>query len=337
MILCVRITIPEAQVILPFRNQKEVMNMKKGLLAISLVLLLSIAIAAPNCTGPGTTGTIFVKATIDGLPWTGPVTYNLTPASGSPVTGTSVDKTFTEAAGTWTCSYISGGPGTFVSITPSASQALAAGQNITFTLNFQTPLDATIVFKGWTINGATVAGGQSYTLYPGDWVDVEYTEHMYGPPGNVTVHQTSWLKVHNIGMEGEQGGPDIILHVDNEAGAVSMDPPSTPMNQQCTLDGAPVQVCMEIPLHFCEPVILDVEVDWNLQICTDYTKTINWFSFPSPPPVLFHILPGLPPSPIGVSMNLTTWASVNLPGDTNQSNDTTPPSPWIVVTYQNPP
>ena len=312
--------------------------MRKGLLAICLVLLISLAVLVPSCTGTPTTGTINVSATLDGAPWpgsgTGGVNYTLTPTGGSPTAGTTVPKSFSVNPASWTCAYVAGGPGTFVNITPSATQTLAAGQNITFTLNFQTPLDATISFKSWTINGADVAGGQFYTLYPGDWVDVEYTEHMYGPPGNVTVHQTSWLKIHNIGIEGEQGGPDIILHVDNEQGAVSMNPPSTPMNQKCTLDGQEVPVCMEIPLHFCEPVTLDVEVDWNLEICTDYTKTINWFSFPSPP-VLFHIFPGDLGSPIGVSMNLTTWASVNLPGDTDPSNDTTPVSPWIVVTYQN--
>ena len=309
--------------------------MRKGLLAISLVLLLSLAFVVPSCNP--TTGTIEVKATLDGAAWTGAVSYTLTPVSGTAASGSTVSKSFTLVAGTWTCAYVSGGPGAFVNITPSATQTLVVGETKTFTLNFVTvpALDARISFESWTINGQKVAGGQFYTLYPNDYVDVEYKEHMYGPAGNVTVHQTAWLKVHNIGFEG-QPGPDIVLHVANEPGAVFMDPPSTPMNQKCTVGGLPAAECDMVHLPFCEPVTLDVEIDWNLEICQDYIKTINWISFPSPA-VLFHIVSPLPPLLFGLSLNLTTWANVNLPGDTDPSDDTTPESSWIVITYQAPP
>ena len=306
--------------------------MRKGLLTISLVLLLSLAIILPSCTGEGeTTGTIEVKATLDGAPWTGAVDYTLTPASGSPVNGSSVDDSFTEDAGTWTCAYVSGGPGDFVDITPSETQTLAAGQTITFTLNFVTPsipLNAQISFKSWTINGVEVAGGQTYLIHPDDWVDVEYNEHVFGPSGNVTVHQTSWLSVHNIGFEGEPG-PSIWLHVLNDPGAVFMDPPAQGSNQQCTVGGVPKNPCDEVELEFCKTVDLDVEIDWNLEICTQYTKTINWISFPSYHPILFDVTVFL----YGQSLNLTTWASVDLEGDTDSSDDTTPESDWIVVTF----
>jgi hypothetical protein len=308
--------------------------MRKGLLAISLVLLLSLAIILPSCTGEGeTTGTIEVKATLDGAPWTGAVDYTLTPATGAVINGTSVDKTFTgEAAGAWTCAYVSGGPGDFVGITPTATQTLAAGQSITFTLNFVTPsipLNAQISFKSWTINGQEVPGGQTYSIHPGDWVDVEYNEHMFGPPGNVTVHQTSWLWVHNIGFWPEPGeAPSIWLHVLNEPGAIFMDPPAEGSNQQCTVEGVPKNPCDEVELQFCKTVHLDVEIDWNLEICTQYTKTINWISFPSYHPILFDVTQFL----FGQSLNLTTQATVDLEGDTDPADDTAE-SDWIIVTF----
>jgi hypothetical protein len=305
--------------------------MRKGLLAISLVLLLSLAIVFPSCTGPATTGTINVKATLDGVPWTGAVSYNLTPASGTGTSGTSVDKSFTLEAGTWTCAYVSGGPGAFVNITPSATQTLASGQGVTFTLNFQTvpALNAEISFKSWTLNGVEIQAGTHFiNIHPNDYIDAEYNEHMYGPSGNVTVHQTSWLKVHNIGFEGEPG-PSILLHVANDPGAIYMDPPAQGSNQQCTVGGVPASPCDEFELKFCIPVTLDVEIDWNLEICTQYTKTINWISFPSFHPILFDVTVFA----FGQSLNLTTWASVDLPGDTDPTDDTTPESDWLVVTF----
>jgi hypothetical protein len=252
------------------------------------------------------------------------VDYTLTgPGATAPtvIDGDTVPDTFTVDAGNWTCAYVAGGPGTFVDITTDETQEVTAGGNpVTFTLNFVTvpPLDATISFKSWTINGVEVPPG-TYILYSGDWVDVEYTEHVYGPAGNVTVHQTSWLQVHNIGYEGIEPGPSIWLHCVNAPGAVSMDPPATGSNQQCTVEGLPVDICDEIELKYCEPVWLDVEIDWNLEICTTYTKTINWISFPSPP-VLFDIMP---PFVVGQSLNMTAYACIDLEGDTNSQNDCT--------------
>ena len=291
-----------------------------------------LAVFIPGCGG--TTGTIVVKATLDGSPWTGNVSYTLTPTSGSPTSGTYVEQTFTGvAAGNWTCAYVSGGPvGAYLdSIAPSATQEVTAGVTKTFTLVFKTipPLDASIAFKSWTINGVEVQPGV-HMVHPNDIIDVEYTEHMYGQPGtNVTVHQTSWLQVHNIGFEGEPG-PDIMLHVLNEPGAVSMDPPAMGSNQKCTVEGLPVSPCDMIPLHYCEPVWLDVEIDWNLEICTTYTKTINWLSFPSGHPILFDIPAGLL---VGQSLNLTSYACVDLEGDTNTTNDCTVACPTLTIIY----
>jgi hypothetical protein len=303
--------------------------MRKGLLAISLVLLLSLAIVFPSCTGPATTGTINVAATLDGVAWTGAVSYTLTPATGTATSGSLVDKTFTVEAGTWTCAYVTGGPAgaSFVNITPSATQTLAAGGNITFTLNFVTPVSATIQFTSWTLNGVDLPAGTHFVgIHPNDYIDAEYDEHMFGPQGNVTVHQTSWLKVHNIGFEGEPG-PSIWLHVANDPGAVYTDPPAQGSNQQCTVEGMPVNPCDEIELKFCQPVNLDVEIDWELEVCTTYTKTINWISFPSFHPILFDI-PGLP---FGQSLNLTTYACVDMEG--LEDPICSAESDWLVVTF----
>ncbi len=90
-------------------------------------------------------GQVIISGTLDGRPLVSgmPVDYIL---SGSEIiTGTILDQTYTVLTGTWTITYIGGGPSpapgeTIVlqSITPSATQSLAPGAVITFTLNFQT-------------------------------------------------------------------------------------------------------------------------------------------------------------------------------------------------------
>ena len=325
--------------------------------SVLLILVLSLTVLVPGCEGEGeTTGTIDVNATLDGSPWpssgTGAVEYTLTVAGGSPINGTEVPKTFTDVdAGDWTCAYVSGGPGTFVDITTSATQSVVAGETTTFTLNFVTPVpqvDVSVTFKSWTLNGVPIPTEQTWVfVYPGDWIDVEYTEHVSGEEdAHVNVHQTSWLSVHNIGPWGEGQGAPVNLHVVNAPGAVSMDPPADISNQQATVDGVPFQPCALVPLPWCEPVTLDVEVDLELVVCNNYTKTINWIGFNPPggepmtlfvgPPVLFESTDDFYDS---VSFNLTAKACLE-PGegfeDTNPSNDCTDWSPTLTITY-NPP
>jgi len=110
---------------------------------VSVVLIALIAVLVPSCDG--TKGTIEVKVTLDDADWpssgTGAVNYTLTGPGGSPISGTtSVPKSFSVDAGNWTCAYVSGGPaGAYLeSITPSATQSVPGGGNITFTLNFKT-------------------------------------------------------------------------------------------------------------------------------------------------------------------------------------------------------
>jgi len=330
-------------------------NVKKKIFSIwsvLLILVISIAVVVPGCTP--TTGTIEVDATLDGVPWTGAVAYTLTPDSGSPVSGTSVDDTFTVDAGNWTCAYVSGGPGVFVSYTPDPpTQEVNAGDTVGFTLNFVTPapMDAEVYFKSWTHNGVPIPEEQTWILvYPGDWIDIEYEEHVSGEEdAHVKVHQTSWLEVHNIGWYGEEpGGATVNLHVVNAPGAVSMDPPAADKsNQQATVNGDPVDVCSLVPLPYCDKVKLDVEVDWELVVCNNYTKTINWIGFnpgggvpmilQSASDVVFETWNDLYD---GVTFTLTSKACLE-PGegfeDTNPDNDCTDWCPALNVTFIIPP
>jgi len=285
--------------------------------SILLVLVVSLGVLGSGC--PPTGGTIEVYATLDGLPWEGLVDYTLTPDTGSPINGTSVNATHSSAAaGNWTCAYVSGGPGLFVDITPSPTQTLADGATIDFTLNFVTPApsyDASISFVTWTINGVPVPPGV-HPLPPNSYIDIEYEEHVDGPEVGelVAVDQVCWLQVHLIA-----GDEPLWLHVVNADAAVKQDPPATKTYQDCTVFGTPVYPCDEVPLYICEPVTLDVEVGWEKAVCTNYTKTINWLGFPSPPDILFDAWTATP----GTVLNLTARGCIYVEGDTNPDNDCT--------------
>jgi len=155
---------------------KEV-NLKKKIFSIwsvLLVLLVSISILVPSCTP--TTGTIVVKATLDGAAWTGAVQYTLTlPAAAAPIVINGVSVTTTHSRvnpGSWTCAYVSGGPGTFVNITPGATQSVTAGGTITFTLNFVTAGAAGLDhFKCYWFHNP--AYNPQSTYYVGETVDLD--------------------------------------------------------------------------------------------------------------------------------------------------------------------
>ena len=318
--------------------------MKKKIFSIwsvLLILVVSIAVLVPGCTP--TTGTINVDATLDGSPWpssgTGAVDYTLTgPGATAPtiIDGTKVPDSFTGDPGSWTCAYVSGGPGTFVNITPTPTQSVTAGGAINFTLNFVTPVtlvDASVTFLTWSINGTPVPPG-TYWITKGTIIDAKYTEHVSGNDTGapVTVHQTSWLTVHNTGIEGSGEGPSMWLHCVNGAGAVTTDPPSDVSNQQCTVEGNPVEPCDEIELVVCQPVNLDVEVDLTLNVCTSYTKTINWIGYPSPTDILYDV------TVVAAfqTVTLVSWACVEVGEgfeDTNHDNDCCVASPPITIGF----
>ena len=335
--------------------------MKKKIFSIwsvLLVLVVSLAVLVPGCTP--TTGTIEVKATLDGSPWTGAVDYTLTgPGALAPtvINGTSVDDTFTVDPGSWTCAYVSGGPGTFVDITPTPPQTVTAGEATTFTLNFVTPVvpptqvDASVEFLWWSVNGTPVPPGTPFVLVgPGAIIDAHFKKHVSGAEtgAKVTVKQTDWLDFHNNGYEGTEG-PPIKLHCVNAWGAVTTNPPSDKNSQQATVGGDPVAPCYRFAVDFCEHVTLDVETSWEQKICTNYTKNINWIGLPKLSGEPWILLNGTDvvweietPLNNGQSFDLVAWACVEVGEgfeDTNPDNDCTAPAdcPPLLVIYTGPP
>jgi hypothetical protein len=328
--------------------------MRKGFLAICLVLLISVAVLIPGCEGEPTTGTIEVDATLDGAPWEGAVEYTLTPDTGSPVSGSSVADDFTVDAGNWTCAYVSGGPpgADLIDIAPEATQELSAGGTITFTLVFVTPVevDAWVVFDTWTIDGLPVAPGM-HQLVPGMIVDARYTEGVSGNvSGNQTgqevkVKETLWTKYHNK----NENQTTRSLHVVNAWGAVWGVPPfEQKLSQQATVGGQPVSPCTNIPCPYCDTISLDVEIETVQKVGTNYTKNVNWIRFKVSDGEEFILLNGgtdaiFEEDVSGFvgweSFDMITWACIEVgPGfvDTNPDNDCCPESPSITIWYPPP-
>lgn len=88
------------------------------------------------------TGIVVVEATLAGAggaaPWTGQLNFTLT--GPQTLLGSSVGQSFANApAGTYTLTYVSGGPPgmALASITPSPAQTLAPGGVVTFRMNFR--------------------------------------------------------------------------------------------------------------------------------------------------------------------------------------------------------
>jgi hypothetical protein len=323
--------------------------MRKRLFAICLVLVLLVAATGLSCE-PTEKGTIEVKATIDGSPWTGAVDYTLT-RTGETLNGASVDKTFSVAPDTWTCAYVSGGPGLFVDITTSDTQSVAAGATITFTLNFETPqqVDAFIVFETWTINGTPVKGDFHF-VGPGTVIDARYKEGVSGAPNQtcqeVKVKETLMTKYHWQGNEGQPADPKS-LHVVNAWGAVWGVPPfEQKLSQIATFNGQPVAACTRVSCPHCDPQTLDVEIETVQHVGTNYTKNVNWIRFKPPQGGLQILQGGLDevlfeddnlPFQNGEMFTLTTWACIELdePGfeDSNPGNDCCPMSNNITIMY----
>ena len=311
--------------------------MRKGLFAICsilLVLVVSLAVLAPSCTP--TTGTIEVKATLDGSPWpssgTGAVDYTLTGPGTSPTGTDSVPKNFTVDPGSWTCAYISGGPPdtNFVDITTSATQSVTAGGTITFTLNFETipPLDASITFVSWTIDGQQVPPG-SYTVYPPTIIDCEYGVFVAGNYCElVTVNKTFQFKYH---FKGEAAYKT--WHVANAPGCVYTIPPATNLTHQASVNGVVHPICYSFKAWQCEPVTLDVIVSVQLHKGVQYTLRINWLGFKgSGPENIVFDTQAETPGEVGIS-DMVTSGCVHVDGDVNPANDCTGDSEPLYITH----
>lgn len=295
-----------------------------SVLAVAIVLLVALV---PSCTPTTPQGTIEVKATLCGDPWAGDLNYTLTPASGSPTTGTTVPKSFSMDPGSWTCAYLSGGPAGayFVDITPSATQSVSEGGNITFTLNFELDQDAWIELLPltWTDNGISIQSPE-YETMPCHIIDVHFQQGVDGCPDKVVaVNETSLLMINYL-----QGpGPVQILAV-NDPCAVNKTPePIDKLSQVPSFNGNPVEKgWLSDPIFPGLPILqLDVETAWQLAKEIDYTKSINWFGisavpFVDPHPcVLFELV--LLGGPGQYTFQLVASAEVALVDDTDVNPD----------------
>ena len=189
------------------------------------------------------------------------------------------------------------------------------------------PLDASIEFETWTINGQPVPPG-TYEVTLNTVIDIRYKEHVSGEEDAVvTVHQTNWLSFHYKGQyEGTW------LHAVNCPHAVSMSPPADILSQMTSVEGQDAPYCTEIWGRHCEPIKLDVEIVSEQVVCVNYTKTINWLGIPSPGEVLFDVY-----ASEGDTFTLTSMACVELDGDENPDNDCTDWCPELNIVFTLPP
>ena len=297
--------------------------MTKRLLAIYLILFVLLAAFVPSCTTP-TTGTIVVNATLCGNPWTGNVSYTLT--GPSTVNGNNVSASFNNVTtGSWTCAYVSGGPaGAFLqSITPSASQTLAGGGTITFTLNFELNQDAAIQWITWTVNGASL-NTSTLEVGPCNITDVHFKQWVNGCTGyNVTLNETDWLTI--TAAPGNPG--PVWIYVVNATCAVNKTASAVKVSQMPSINNATALVGANITLNSGNTTMLDVHTQWQLVKGTNYTKSINWLGISKPP----FVLPGPHPCvlfelvapPGAYQFTLIAHAHVDLVGatDVNMTNN----------------
>jgi len=297
--------------------------------SVLLVLIVSIAVLVPGCDGGQ--GTIEVEATIDGSPWPGALDYTLTPASGSPISGTDVPGSHSADAGDWTCSYDGGGPdgATLVGIATSETQSLAEGGTITFTLNFEIPeTDASITFVSWSIDGQQVDPGQ-YTVYPPTTIDTEYDIFVAGNSSEwVTVNATFKLPKHFLGEAQTQ-----TWHVANAPGSVSTAPPAQDLTHQCTVNGVPHPICYSFQVWKCEPMFFDVIISFKIRKGTTYRTNINWLGYQGsgPDDILFDT-DSVRAGPWGNS-NIITSGCVYVEGDVDPTNDCSGNSSTLNIIY----
>jgi hypothetical protein len=277
--------------------------MRKGFLAICLVLVVLLAAFVPSCGGT-TTGTIDVKATLCGAPWQGAVSYTLTPTGGSATNGTAVPTTHSSMLpGTWACAYVSGGPaGAFLnSIKPSASQSLVAGGTITFTLDFELDQDAAIQWLTWTVNGLPWQS-PDIVAEPCQIIDAHFNQWVKGCDGyNVTMNEASWLMIN---ANPANPGPAMIVVVDDWCALNKTPSPREKVSQTVSVDNVTrLKGYNTTILPGGPPVMLDVHTQWKLVKAVNYTKAINWFGISAHeyepelhPCVLFELIlpvPGL--------------------------------------------
>ena len=310
--------------------------MRKRLFAICLVVVLLAASLALSCE-PTEKGTIEVKATLGGDPWGGALDYTLTPESGSPISGTSVDDSFSADAGTWTCAYVGGGPPDvdLIGIEPSETQELSAGGTITFTFEFGTSeeqVDASITWESWTIDGEQVPPGH-YTIYPPTIIDCEYEvviNGTYCESVNVTV---------SLNLTYHYGGPGEFKswHVCNAPGSVYTIPPGTIWSQNATVNGEVQEPCYKFDAVKCQNVTLGVTFTQEAHKGTTYKYKVNWLRYnasEADDAIFDNLLDWIEfgAGIVGIS-DMVTSACVYVDGDVNPANDCCGDSPMLYITH----
>jgi len=107
---------------------------------------------------------ISVLASVDGLPWSGDVSFSITGPHAD--YGSSAPTSFTDlTAGTYTVTYSSGGPegATLGSISPSPTQTLSGGGSMSFTLNFHKQAKGAIAVNA-LVDGIPWSGNLDYSI-----------------------------------------------------------------------------------------------------------------------------------------------------------------------------
>ncbi len=110
------------------------------------------------------TGTIQVKARLDGKSWSGSLNFALSGPTN--LDNASVPKTYDSvSSGVWILSYISGGPGNakLAGISPVPSLTLTSGKTLTFYFDFGTKTGCDINVNA-TMDGSAYSGPVSYLL-----------------------------------------------------------------------------------------------------------------------------------------------------------------------------
>jgi surface antigen len=159
----------------------------------------SVSLSGTGTNATPSFGAITVNATLDGSPWNGSVNYSVSgPMSFS---GNNVSADFqNRSAGTYTVSYISGGPANsiFSAVSPSSTQTLAGGGSVVFTLIFASAAvpPRLSINPANTIVGAA-AGSTSFTVSNTGGGTFTYS-------ANVSI-DSSWLRISSGGAGGNSG------------------------------------------------------------------------------------------------------------------------------------
>lgn len=154
-------------------------------------------VSAAFSTSPPATGTINVNATLNGVSWSGPVSYQVI-SGPTTLPGSSVPATFNNAAGasTYSISYTSGGPGGTPTIANS-TQFLPSGGSITFTLAFsgQNAPNLVIYQPGaWPdkiVTSKTTGNSVNDTVFAA--TDTIYVDFDIGNFGNVSISSVFYV------------------------------------------------------------------------------------------------------------------------------------------------